>query len=98
MTNLILHPPPPIIPPPPQRRVQILNLMSKTKYGKNSATKVMGKIAQELGVLKFSRQVCSATKFFPCLYVPSHKQGDVCPNGFPALVERGNNENDSDSE
>ena len=31
-------------------------------------------------------------------YVPSHKQGDVCPNGVPALVERGNNENESDSE
>ena len=31
-------------------------------------------------------------------YVPSHKQGDVCPNGFPALVERGNNDNESDSE
>ena len=30
-------------------------------------------------------------------YVTSHKQGDVCPIGFPALVERGNNEN-SDSE
>ena len=29
-------------------------------------------------------------------YVPSHKQGDVGPNGVPALVERGNNENDSD--
>ena len=29
-------------------------------------------------------------------YLPSHKQEDVCPNGVPALVERGNNENDSD--
>ena len=31
-------------------------------------------------------------------YVPSHKQGDVCPNGVPALVEGGNNDSDSDSE
>ena len=31
-------------------------------------------------------------------YVPNHKHGDVCPNGVPALVERGNNENESDSE
>ena len=31
-------------------------------------------------------------------YVPSHKQGDVCPNGVPALVERGNDDNESDSE
>ena len=31
-------------------------------------------------------------------YVPIHKQGDVCPTGFPALVERGNNEDDPDSE
>ena len=31
-------------------------------------------------------------------YVPNHKHGDVCPNGVPALVERGNNENKSDSE
>ena len=31
-------------------------------------------------------------------YVPSHKQGDVCPNGVPALVEGGNNDTDSDSE
>ena len=31
-------------------------------------------------------------------YVPSHKQGDVCPNGVPALVERRNNDNESDSE
>ena len=38
MTYLILHLPPLIIPPPPQHRLQILNLMSKTKYGKNSAT------------------------------------------------------------
>ena len=30
-------------------------------------------------------------------YVPIHKQGDVCPNGILALVERGNNEDDSDS-
>ena len=30
-------------------------------------------------------------------YVPIHKQGDVCPNGVPARVERGNND-DSDSE
>ena len=31
-------------------------------------------------------------------YVPSHKQGDVCPNGVPALMERRNNDNKSDSE
>ena len=31
-------------------------------------------------------------------YVPNHKHGDVCPNGVPALVERGNNDNESDSE
>ena len=31
-------------------------------------------------------------------YVPSHKQGDVCPNGVPALVERRNDDNQSDSE
>ena len=31
-------------------------------------------------------------------YVPIHKQGDVCPNGVPARVERGNNDDDSDSE
>ena len=31
-------------------------------------------------------------------YVPIHKQGDVCPNGVPALVEGGNNDDDSDSE
>ena len=31
-------------------------------------------------------------------YVPSHKQGDVCPNGVPNLVEGGNNDSDSDSE
>ena len=37
MMYLILHPPPPIIPLP-QHRVQILNLMSKKKYGKNCAT------------------------------------------------------------
>ena len=30
-------------------------------------------------------------------YVPIHKQGDVCPNGVPALVERGNNEDEADS-
>ena len=28
-------------------------------------------------------------------YVPIHKQGDVCPNGVPALVEGNNNANDS---
>ena len=26
------------------------------------------------------------------------KQGDVCPNGVPALVEKGNNDDHSDSE
>ena len=31
-------------------------------------------------------------------YVPNHKHGDVRPNGVPALVERGNNEDESDSE
>ena len=31
-------------------------------------------------------------------YVPIHKQGDVCPNGVPALAEEGNNEDNSDSE
>ena len=31
-------------------------------------------------------------------YVPIHKQGDVCPNGVSALVEGGNNDDDSDSE
>ena len=31
-------------------------------------------------------------------YVPIHKQRDVCPNGAPACVERGNNDADSDSE
>ena len=31
-------------------------------------------------------------------YVPIHKQGDVCPNGVPPLVEGVNNEDDSDSE
>ena len=30
-------------------------------------------------------------------YVPIHKQGDVCPNGVPALVERDNNDDNSDS-
>ena len=32
------------------------------------------------------------------IYVPSHKHGDVCPNGVPALAERGNDDNESDSE
>ena len=31
-------------------------------------------------------------------YVPIHKQGDVCPNGVPALVEGKNNADDLDSE
>ena len=31
-------------------------------------------------------------------YVPIHKQGDVCPNGVPALVERHNNGDNSDAE
>ena len=31
-------------------------------------------------------------------YVPVHKHGDVCPNGVPALPEKGNVDNDSDSE
>ena len=31
-------------------------------------------------------------------YVPVHKQGDVCPNGVSALPEKGNADNDSDSE
>ena len=28
-------------------------------------------------------------------YVPIHKQGDVCPNGVPAIVEGDNNADDS---
>ena len=31
-------------------------------------------------------------------YVPVHKQGDVCPNGVPALPEKRNADDDSDSE
>ena len=31
-------------------------------------------------------------------YVPIHKQGDVCPNGVPALVERDDDGDDSNSE
>ena len=31
-------------------------------------------------------------------YVPSHKHENVCPNGVPALVERGSNDDNSDSE
>ena len=31
-------------------------------------------------------------------YVPIHKHGDVCPNGVPARVDRGNDDDDSDSE
>ena len=31
------------------------------------------------------------------IYAPSHKQGDVCPKVGPALVERGNNDDNSDS-
>ena len=31
-------------------------------------------------------------------YVPSHKQGDVCPNGVPTLVEGGNNDSDLSSD
>ena len=31
-------------------------------------------------------------------YVPIHQQGDVCPNGVPARVERGNNDDNLDSE
>ena len=31
-------------------------------------------------------------------YVPIHKQGNVCPNGVPALVEGNNNADDSGSE
>ena len=31
-------------------------------------------------------------------YVPVHKQGDVCPNGVPAPPEKGNADDDSDSE
>ena len=52
MTYLILHPPPPIIP---QHRVQIVNLMSKKKYGKNSATIVKsdGKNCTGIGRTKF---------------------------------------------
>ena len=61
MTYLILHPPPPIIPPH-QHRVQILNLMSKKKYGKNRATIVKsdGKNCARIGRTKFFQ-----TGFFP---------------------------------
>ena len=31
-------------------------------------------------------------------YVPVHKQGDVCPNGVPALPEKGKADDDDDSE
>ena len=31
-------------------------------------------------------------------YVPVHKQGDVCPNGVPALPEKRNADDDSDCE
>ena len=31
-------------------------------------------------------------------YVPLHKQGSVCPNGDPALPEKGNSNADEDSE
>ena len=31
-------------------------------------------------------------------YVPVHKQEDVCPNGVPALREKGNADDDNDSE
>ena len=31
-------------------------------------------------------------------YVPVHKQGDVSPNGVPALPEKGNEDDDDDSE
>ena len=31
-------------------------------------------------------------------YVPVHKQGDVCPNGVPALPEKGNADDDAESE
>ena len=31
-------------------------------------------------------------------HVPIHKQGDVCPNGVPALPEKRNADNDSESE
>ena len=31
-------------------------------------------------------------------YVPMHKQGDVCPNGVPALVKGDNNVDNSGSE
>ena len=31
-------------------------------------------------------------------YVPVHKQGDVCPNGVPALPEKRNADDDSESE
>jgi len=33
-----------------------------------------------------------------CIDVLIHKQGDVCPNGVPALVEGDNNADDSDLE
>ena len=31
-------------------------------------------------------------------YVPIHERGDVCPNGVPALPEKGNADYDDDSE
>ena len=54
MTYLILHPLPQSSPPP-KHRVQILNLMSKTKYGKNSATIVKsdGENCARIGRTKF---------------------------------------------
>ena len=42
-----------------------------------------------------SCNLCDAASGAIC---SSHKQGDVCPNGVPALVERARNDDDSDSE
>ena len=56
MTYLILHPlPRSYPPPPPQHRVQILNLMSEKKYGKNCATIVKsdGENCARIGRTKF---------------------------------------------
>ena len=33
-----------------------------------------------------------------CQLGPIHRQGDVCPNGVPARVDRGNDDDDSDLE
>ena len=64
--------------------------------------------SSESGVPCGCMQVAANGKYEPSLpccqahapwpHVPIHKQGDVCPNGVPALVEGGNNDDDLDSE